>query len=150
MPWRHMGEWMFRSTFSWPRHYLVASAKFHATATLLPGKEPLDHTGWRLGSPQNMWVLHGERKFLPLPGLKHQTFSRPTCSYTNCTIPLPPNIAGIHYYTLFQRISRQSWSSDHLSGCPSVNASWGTYSLSVLFKWLSVIPLCQHFFARLL
>jgi hypothetical protein len=41
-PWRRMEEWMHRSTFSWPRHYLEVSGQLHAPAALPPGKSPLD------------------------------------------------------------------------------------------------------------
>jgi hypothetical protein len=33
-----MGEWMNRSTFSWPRHYLEVSSQVHASAALTPEK----------------------------------------------------------------------------------------------------------------
>jgi hypothetical protein len=35
-PWRRMGEWMYRSTFSWPRHQLEVSGQLHAPAALPP------------------------------------------------------------------------------------------------------------------
>jgi hypothetical protein len=35
-----MGKWVYRSTFSWPRHYLEMSHLLYAPAALLPGKEP--------------------------------------------------------------------------------------------------------------
>jgi hypothetical protein len=38
--WRRMGEWMYRSIFSWPRHYLEASGQPHAPAALPPVKDP--------------------------------------------------------------------------------------------------------------
>jgi hypothetical protein len=31
---RHMGEWMYRSTFSWPRHWLELSGQLHSPAAL--------------------------------------------------------------------------------------------------------------------
>jgi hypothetical protein len=37
---RHMGEWMYRSKFSWPQHWLEVSGQLHDLAALLPGKEP--------------------------------------------------------------------------------------------------------------
>jgi hypothetical protein len=38
--WRRMGEWMYRSAFSLPRHQLKVSCQLHVTPDLLPGKEP--------------------------------------------------------------------------------------------------------------
>jgi hypothetical protein len=39
---------MYRSTFSWPRHYLEVSGQLHAPAALPPGKSPGTHFigGW--------------------------------------------------------------------------------------------------------
>jgi hypothetical protein len=34
------GEWMYRTTFSWPRHWLEVSGQLHALAALLSVKEP--------------------------------------------------------------------------------------------------------------
>jgi hypothetical protein len=35
-----MEEWMYRSRFSWPRHYLEVSGQLHASVALPLGKEP--------------------------------------------------------------------------------------------------------------
>jgi hypothetical protein len=79
-PSRRMGEWMCRSTFSWPRHELEVSGQLHAPAALTPGKSPGTH--WIGG-----WVDHRagldnseNRKFLTLPALELRPLSRPTCS----------------------------------------------------------------------
>jgi hypothetical protein len=60
-----MGEWMYRYTFSSPRHWLEVSGQLHAPAALLPGKEPphypLDR---RLGGPQSRSGRRGEEKIL--------------------------------------------------------------------------------------
>jgi hypothetical protein len=37
MPWRRMGEWMYRFTFSWLRHWLEMSGQLHAPPSLPPG-----------------------------------------------------------------------------------------------------------------
>jgi hypothetical protein len=34
------GEWMYRSTYSWPRHKLEMSGQLHVLATLTPANEP--------------------------------------------------------------------------------------------------------------
>jgi hypothetical protein len=73
MPWRCMGEWMYRSTFSWPSCRWVVSF----TPLLL---YPSTH---RIGS----WVGPRidlddvkKRKFLPLPGLELRTLRLPARS----------------------------------------------------------------------
>jgi hypothetical protein len=38
--WRRMVEWMYRSIFSWPRHWLEVSVQLHSPAALPLGKEP--------------------------------------------------------------------------------------------------------------
>jgi hypothetical protein len=40
-PWGSMGEWMYISTYSWPRNYLDVSRQLHASTALPPEKEPL-------------------------------------------------------------------------------------------------------------
>jgi hypothetical protein len=78
--WRRMGEWMNRSTISWPRHKLEVSGQLHAPAALPPGKTPGTH--WIGG-----WVGHRVglddvemRKFLILPGLELRSLARPGSS----------------------------------------------------------------------
>jgi hypothetical protein len=39
-PWKCMGEWMYRSTYSWPRYWLEASGQLHTPAALPPEKNP--------------------------------------------------------------------------------------------------------------
>jgi hypothetical protein len=36
--WRRIGEWLYISTFSWPRHWLEMSGELYAPAALPPGK----------------------------------------------------------------------------------------------------------------
>jgi hypothetical protein len=47
-PWRHMGKWMYSSTFAWPWRYLEASSQLHAPAALPRGKSRSTHWigGW--------------------------------------------------------------------------------------------------------
>jgi hypothetical protein len=40
-----MGEWMYKSTFSWPRHKLEVSGQLDAPTALPPGKDPPVPTG---------------------------------------------------------------------------------------------------------
>jgi hypothetical protein len=70
MPWRRMREWMYRPTFSWPRHYLEVSDKLHAPAALPPGEEPPDRM---LSGPQNQSGRHGEMKTLDPNGTRTPT-----------------------------------------------------------------------------
>jgi hypothetical protein len=59
------GEWMYRSTFSWPRHWLEVSGQLHAQAALPPGKEPSVPIGeevrwtsepvWTIWKRENSW-----------------------------------------------------------------------------------------------
>jgi hypothetical protein len=67
-PWRRMGEWMYRFTFSWPRHQLEVSGQLH-----VPSKSshyPLDK---RLDGPQSRSGRRGETKFLDRPGTRTPT-----------------------------------------------------------------------------
>jgi hypothetical protein len=57
-----MGEWMYRPTFSWPRHYLEASGQLHAPAALPPEKEPRHPVNRRVGGPQSEYGRRGEEK----------------------------------------------------------------------------------------
>jgi hypothetical protein len=58
-----MREWMYRSAFSWPRHWLQVSGQLHVPAALLIGLYYLEKV-----------------KFLTLPGLELRTLSRPARS----------------------------------------------------------------------
>jgi hypothetical protein len=65
-----MGEWMYRSTFSWPRHYLEVSGQLHAPAASPPGKSSRYPFYRRLGGPQSRSGRYGEVKIFTLPGLE--------------------------------------------------------------------------------
>jgi hypothetical protein len=70
-------EWLYRSTFSWPRNYLDVTGQLHAPAALPPGKEtryPLDR---RLGGPQSRSGQYGEVKILDPIGLELRPLGRP-------------------------------------------------------------------------
>jgi hypothetical protein len=71
------GEWMYRSTFSWPRHLLEVSGQLHASAALPRERAPNIHCigGWvdyRAGLEDEE-----KRKFLILPGLDLRPLGRP-------------------------------------------------------------------------
>jgi hypothetical protein len=56
-PWRRMGEWVYRSTFSWHRHYLGLNSQLHAPPALPARRESPVHTGkeaeW---VPESVWM----------------------------------------------------------------------------------------------
>jgi hypothetical protein len=52
------GERMYRSTFSWLRHYLVVSGQLYALTALPPGKDLLVATGQKAGwTPEPLWTI---------------------------------------------------------------------------------------------
>jgi hypothetical protein len=66
-----MGEWIYRYTFSWPRHHLEASGQLHAPAALPPKKEPPGshrRGGW-VGPRAGLDNVE-KGKFLTPPGLE--------------------------------------------------------------------------------
>jgi hypothetical protein len=75
--WRHKGEWMYRSTFSWPRHLLEVSGQLHAPVALSPRKSPQYTLDRRLDGPRAGLDDVEKRKCLTLPGLELWPLSRP-------------------------------------------------------------------------
>jgi hypothetical protein len=72
-----MGEWIYRSTFSWPRHWLELSGQLRAPTALPPGgKAPGTHWigGW-VGPRDGLDDVE-KRKFLTLPRLELRPFGR--------------------------------------------------------------------------
>jgi hypothetical protein len=65
-----MGEWMYRTKYSWPRHWLEVSGKLHVPAALPPEKDPRYPLYRRLGEAQGRSGRGGEEKILTLPGLE--------------------------------------------------------------------------------
>jgi hypothetical protein len=59
-PWRRVGEWMYRSTFSWPRYYL--EVQLYAMVALTAGIQYASDR--KLGGPQIRTGRSGERKTL--------------------------------------------------------------------------------------
>jgi hypothetical protein len=80
-----MGEWMYRSTYFWPRHWMEESDQLHDPTTLPPGKMPLDPLDRRMGGPENWSGRHGGEKNLPPPELE----LRPACSQPLCRLRYP-------------------------------------------------------------
>jgi hypothetical protein len=87
-----MREWMYRSTFSWPRHKLEVSGQLHAPAALPPGKSPGTHfiCGWV--DPGAGLDDMEKCKFFTLPGLELPPLLvvQPVASsYTDWAMPDP-------------------------------------------------------------
>jgi hypothetical protein len=81
-----MWEWMYRSTFHRPRHYLDLSGQLYAMVALSPEKKkryPLDR---RLGGPQSRPGRYEEVKVLDPTGTRTPTLDvQPVASrYTDC------------------------------------------------------------------
>jgi hypothetical protein len=79
-PWRRMGKWMYRSTFSWPRHQLEVSGQLHAPATLLVGKAPGTHWIEDWVNPRASLGDMEKRTFFTLPRLELPSLSHPAHS----------------------------------------------------------------------
>jgi hypothetical protein len=89
---------MYRSTFSWPRHWLEVSGQLHAPAALRPGKEPPGtHCigGWV--DPRPVLDQVEERKFLTLRDSNADlSVVQPVASrYTNYDISPTEYIVGM-------------------------------------------------------
>jgi hypothetical protein len=62
------GEWMYRSTFSWPQNYLDVSGQLHAPTALTLGKGPQYPLDRRLVGLQSRSGELGEQKIFYLTG----------------------------------------------------------------------------------
>jgi hypothetical protein len=84
-----MGEWLYRSTFSLPRHWLEVSGQLQARPLYPRGKRPRYPLDRRLGGPQSQSGPRGEEKILDSTGTRTPTPSvvQPVASrYTNYAI----------------------------------------------------------------
>jgi hypothetical protein len=68
-----MGQWMYRSMFSWPTNQLEVSGQFHALAALPPGIHLLYPLDGRLGGPKSRSGRYGEKKILDPTGTRTPT-----------------------------------------------------------------------------
>jgi hypothetical protein len=89
------GEWMYRSTFSWPRQKLEVSGQLHAPAALTPGKEPpvpieqevrwTSEPVWTIWRSENSWSHRDSNS--------DSSVVQPVVSrYTDYVIPAPRKI----------------------------------------------------------
>jgi hypothetical protein len=65
-----MGEWMYRSTFSWPRHYWRWVVSFTSWPLCPRGKIPRYPLDMRMGGPQSRCGRFGEQKILDPTGIR--------------------------------------------------------------------------------
>lgn len=87
-----MVEWMYRTTYSWPWHYLEVKSQLQALGALPPGKESLvfigKETGWVQEPVWETWG--GEPLFLYRDSNSDPSVVQPVASrYTDCAILAP-------------------------------------------------------------
>jgi hypothetical protein len=120
-PWRRMGEWMYRSTFSWHRHWLKVSRQLHAPAALSPRKKPPVPIGYEAGwTPEPVWtVWRSENSWPHRDSNSDLSVVQPVASrYTDYAIPAPsPNIirtikSRIGWTAHATRTEEQVWEGD--------------------------------------
>jgi hypothetical protein len=136
MRWRLTGDWTYRSTYSWPRHYLEVSGQLHAPSALSQGKEPASvHWigDWR--GPRICLDDVERRKILPLPEFDLRSLGRPASHYTDCA-----NEA----HQLWTKVGYISAMGLHLIGSVDSDVRdlsfwnyWGKTSGSL---WLGLVP----------
>jgi hypothetical protein len=99
---RRRREWMYRSIFSWPGHWLEASGHLRCPAVLLPRKEPPISSTWGLGNPRTDLDIVDKWKFLSLLGFE----------------PRPLDGAASRYELRFLKAQRTSTASkwEHCAG----------------------------------
>jgi hypothetical protein len=83
---------MYKSTFSWPRHYSEVSGQLHAPAALLPENEHLISIGYEAGWVlEKVWMMwRGENSYPHLDSNSDPSVIQPVASrYTDYAIPAP-------------------------------------------------------------
>jgi hypothetical protein len=83
---------MYRSTFSWPRHYLEVSGQLHALAALPPEKEPQVPIGQEDGwNSEPVWTIwRSENSWPHRDSNSDSSVVQPVTSrYTDYSIPAP-------------------------------------------------------------
>jgi hypothetical protein len=97
---------MYRSIFSWPRHYKDGSGQLQAQAALPLEKDPLYTLNRSFGRPQCRSRHCGEETFLDSTGagtqrLLHRPARSQSC-YTDCDILILISVARYDGYVLLQ------------------------------------------------
>jgi hypothetical protein len=95
-----MGEWMYKTMFSWPRHYLEVSGQLHALAALSPRKNTHWIWGW-VGPRAGMDDME-KWKFLPPSGSEIRPLGRPSHSQSLYRLSYPGSFISVSYrYAVF-------------------------------------------------
>jgi hypothetical protein len=89
-----MGAWMYRTTYTWPRHQLV-SGQLHAPGALPPEK-PRD-TPWIGGSPESVWTTWRGQN-LPLQGLELWSLGCPARSQSLYRLSNPDKVTQFGFH----------------------------------------------------
>jgi hypothetical protein len=112
MPWRHMGEWMYRPTFSWPWHQLEVSGQVHTPGCFTPRKR----------APSTYWIGRwmGPRagldnilkwKFLFPPGLELRPLGHPAHSQSLYWLRYPKSQSQFKCWFISHRLRGFSYSA---------------------------------------
>jgi hypothetical protein len=83
---------LYRSTFSWPRHYLMVNGQLHTPAALPTELNPRYPLNKKLGGLQSPYGRRGEEKILDPTGTwnsDHSVIQPVTSRYTDYVIPAP-------------------------------------------------------------
>jgi hypothetical protein len=81
-----MGAWMYKSKFSWPRHWLEVGGELHVPVALSPGKELLALSGQEVGwAPEPVWTIRRSENSWPyLDSISDPSVVQPVASrYTD-------------------------------------------------------------------
>jgi hypothetical protein len=148
-----MGERMYRSTFSWPRHYLEVSGQLHAPAALPPRKEPPVPIGEEVGwTSEPVWKSWRRENSWPHRD-SNSDFSvvQPVASrYTDYAIPAPSisaptlkkymkyRFSNDLYWHVFQIKFRQNLSNISRHGWTDTDKD------GLLYMWTSCVPCLKN------
>jgi hypothetical protein len=101
---------MYRSTFSWPRHYFEVSGQLHASAALHPGKSPRYPFYRKLGGPQSRSGRYGEVKIFYPTGTRTPAPHEGIISSERFYSIFNVNISKIPISSVLRILVLQQWS----------------------------------------